>query len=646
MRRVVAFGSRATWTAKEYSDLDLAVLGDEPLPLDAAAALAEGFGESDLPFKVDVVVWADINDHLRGIIRRDAVDVQTPETDPASTPGPPSSADRLHLSARHRRVLEALLREHLPDVEVWAYGSRVNGRSHTGSDLDLVLRGPGLEKIPSEQLADFADAVRESTIPFLVQAKDWARLPDSFRREIERDQVELGRSSAPTHPRTPRQRHGHRVCAFRSLFAEPTRNGLTRPKAVRGSGVKMVNMGELFAHPRLNRVAMDRVPLDLTKESKYLLQDRDLLFARQSLVLKGAGKCSIFFADHELTTFESHVIRVRLNPSLADPLYYYYYWQSRQGQSGIRSIVEQGARASGIRATDLANLPVTWPPVDEQHAIAHILGTLDDKIELNRRMNETLEAMARALFKSWFVDFEPTRAKMAGGHLPFPRQVTDLFPDRLVESSIGMVPGGWHISEIGKEVAAVGGATPSTKEAAFWTPEEHAWATPKDLSALTAPVLLDTAKKVTSTGLATISSGLLPKGTVLMSSLAPIGHLAIAETPVAVNQGFIAMVCRQRLPNLYVLFWCRENLPYIRNIAGGSTFAEISKKAFRPIPVLVPPPSALDSFSRLVDPLYDRIVGNVRQTTRLTGVRNLLLPKLVSGEIRVSQAERVLEKAL
>ena len=179
MRRVVAFGSRATWTAKEYSDLDLAVLGDEPLPLDAAAALAEGFGESDLPFKVDVVVWADINDHLRGIIRRDAVDVQTPETDPASTPGPPSSADRLHLSARHRRVLEALLREHLPDVEVWAYGSRVNGRSHTGSDLDLVLRGPGLEKIPSEQLADFADAVRESTIPFLVHARDWVRLPDS-----------------------------------------------------------------------------------------------------------------------------------------------------------------------------------------------------------------------------------------------------------------------------------------------------------------------------------------------------------------------------------------------------------------------------------------------------------------------------------
>ena len=97
--------------------------------------------------------------------------------------------DRLDLSARHRRVLEALLRDHLPDVEVWAYGSRVDGRGHEGSDLDLVLRGPGLEEIPADRLMDFDDAVRESTIPFLVEARDWARLPERFHREIEREYV-------------------------------------------------------------------------------------------------------------------------------------------------------------------------------------------------------------------------------------------------------------------------------------------------------------------------------------------------------------------------------------------------------------------------------------------------------------------------
>ena len=99
--------------------------------------------------------------------------------------------DRLHLSERHRRAIEALLREHLPGVEAWAYGSRVNGRSHDGSDLDLALRGPRLEEIPSQQLADFTEAVRESTIPFLIEARDWARLPARFQREIERGHCSL-----------------------------------------------------------------------------------------------------------------------------------------------------------------------------------------------------------------------------------------------------------------------------------------------------------------------------------------------------------------------------------------------------------------------------------------------------------------------
>ena len=100
-------------------------------------------------------------------------------------------ADRLHLPPKHRRALEALLRQHLPCVEVWAYGSRVNGRSHDGSDLDLVLRGPDLKEIPGDRLGDFEEAVRESNIPFLVEARDWTRLPERFHREVEREYVVL-----------------------------------------------------------------------------------------------------------------------------------------------------------------------------------------------------------------------------------------------------------------------------------------------------------------------------------------------------------------------------------------------------------------------------------------------------------------------
>ena len=124
-----------------------------------------------------------------------------------------------------------------------------------------------------------------------------------------------------------------------------------------------------------------------------------------------------------------------------------------------------------------------------------------------------------------------------------------------------------------------------------------------------------------------------------MSSRAPIGYLAIAEVPTAINQGFIAMICRKQLPNLYVLFWCYENLEHIKNIAGGSTFAEINKKAFRPLPVVVPSERVLDVYTDAGRSLYDRVVSNTRESDLLVSLRDALLPRLVSGELRVTSRE-------
>ena len=248
-------------------------------------------------------------------------------------------------------------------------------------------------------------------------------------------------------------------------------------------------------------------------------------------------------------------------------------------------------------------------------------------------MNETLEAMARAIFKDWFVDFGPTRAKAEGRASYLASEIWKLFPDVLDDED---KPIGWRLSEIGKEVEAVGGATPSTKEPAYWEGGEHHWATPRDLSKLASPVLLNTNRKLTEAGVKKIGSGLLPIGTVLMSSRAPIGYLAITEVPTAVNQGFIAMVCNKRLPNIFVLFWCYENLDYIKGISGGSTFAEISKKVFRPVSVVVPSEQVLAAYERLVRPAYDRITANTKESASLAQTRDLLLPKLMSGEIRLA----------
>jgi len=294
---------------------------------------------------------------------------------------------------------------------------------------------------------------------------------------------------------------------------------------------------------------------------------------------------------------------------------------------------------------------IAVPELTEQRAIAYILGTLDDKIELNRKQNETLEAMARALFKAWFVDFEPVRAKMEGRwqrgqSLPgLPAHLYDIFPDRLVESEFGEIPEGWRHSTIGEEVTVCGGSTPSTKEPEFWEGGQHCWATPKDLSALKFPVLLDTDRKITDAGLAKISSGLLPVGTVLLSSRAPIGYLAIAEVPTAINQGFIAMKCDGALPNVFVLPWCRESMDAIVGNANGSTFQEISKSNFRPLRVIVPSDPVLTSFTRLTASLYRQLAENERESRSLAQLRDTLLPKLISGEVRVPDAERILGEA-
>jgi type I restriction enzyme S subunit len=284
-----------------------------------------------------------------------------------------------------------------------------------------------------------------------------------------------------------------------------------------------------------------------------------------------------------------------------------------------------GATMPNLNEGIIRSFPLAIPPLPERRRIAAILGALDDKIDLNRRMNRTLEDMAQALFKSWFLDFD--------GH-------TDL-----VDSELGMIPRGWRVSEIGSVVKVVGGSTPSTANPLFWEGGVHYWTTPKDLSAATSPLLLNTERLITDAGVASISSGLLPAGTFLLSSRAPIGYTAIARMPVAINQGYIAIPPGGPLSGLFLLHWVRVNLDVIKSRAGGTTFQEISKSNFRPILVAVPPVGSLRRFDEEVGPLFDRIEVNERQTATLAALRDTLLPKLISGEVRVPEAEQAVMEA-
>jgi len=251
-------------------------------------------------------------------------------------------------------------------------------------------------------------------------------------------------------------------------------------------------------------------------------------------------------------------------------------------------------------------------------------------------MNVTLEAMARALFQSWFVDFDPVRAKLDGRQpAGLDPATAALFPASFQDSPLGHIPEGWTIDPVGEVVDCVGGGTPSTAEAKYWEGGIHHWTTPKDFSSLQAPILLDTDRKITDAGIARISSGLLPVGTLLLSSRAPVGYLAITAMPVAINQGFIAMKCNQRVSNYFMLNWCQTNMAEIESRATGTTFAEISKQNFRPIPVVLPPKAVIAAFTATVARLYAQITANLRQSRTLAALRDILLPKLLSGELPV-----------
>ncbi|OZF50197.1 restriction endonuclease subunit S [Rhodococcus sp. 14-2470-1a] len=185
---------------------------------------------------------------------------------------------------------------------------------------------------------------------------------------------------------------------FEELFAAPLKNGVSYPSRLRGSGIPMVNMGEFFSNDRITEDDYELAPLTPAEKSTSLLAVGDLLFARQSLSFEGAGRCAIVGPATYERTWESHLIRVRLNSEIASPLYYFYYFRSLVGRRAIETIIQQVA-AAGIRGSDLKNLKVPCPPLTEQQSIAAILGQLDKKIELNASLLEKADSLIRLEFE-------------------------------------------------------------------------------------------------------------------------------------------------------------------------------------------------------------------------------------------------------
>jgi len=315
-------------------------------------------------------------------------------------------------------------------------------------------------------------------------------------------------------------------------------------------------------------------------------------------------------------------------------MFYYYYFRSPIGRAVIESIVEQGAGVAGIRASDLSRLDVDYIPIKEQEHIADILGSLDDKIELNRKMNETLESMARAIFKSWFVDFDPVVAKSEGRHPEgMDAETAKLFPDSFEDSEIGRIPKGWKVLSFAETVDLMSGGTPKTNVADFWG-GGIPWFSVVDSPSDSDVFVMETEKTITQAGIDNSATQVLPIGTTIISARGTVGKTCIVGVPIAMNQSCFGLCDRSSDKGYFTYYGTKSLVSTLQNHAHGSVFATINRNTFKGVHTIVPPQASVHAFEEVVDPLLGRIRSNLLERRTLATTRDTLLPRLLSGELR------------
>ena len=543
-REVLAFGSRATWTAKEYSDLDLAVMGEEPLSLNTAAALAEDLCESDLSFKVDIVDWARTDDSFRSIIRRGAVSVQAPTMTP--------------------EVAE-----------------RVRTRSATN-----VAKGPSGQDAKEDNGGLFSPTFPEHWLPSPLYAMaTWVN-----------------------------------GLAFRKIQFSETGRPIIKIAELKGG---------ISGQTKFTQQTFD---------DSVCVRPGDLLFS-----WSGQPETSIdaFWWRGPEGWLNQHVFRVTPELGLDVTFFYYLLRYLKPNFVGIARN-KQTTGLGHVTKRDLKNLRVASPDRSEQRAIAHILGTLDDKIELNRRMNETLEAMAQALFKSWFVDFDPVRARMEGRDSGLPQHIADLFPDRLVDSEMGEMPDGWEVATLAERIEVNPRRSLRKGQAAPYLPMA---------------MMPTRGHMPDSVAVRSFGSGMrFTNGDTLVARITPclengktayVDFLADGEIGWGSTE-YIVLRPQPPLPNQFAYCLARSarfREFAIQNMSGTSGRQRVPATALRGFPIVVPPKRLAARLGEVAGSLFERANKAGHESRTLAALRDMLLPKLISGEIRVPDAERTLESA-
>ena len=386
---------------------------------------------------------------------------------------------------------------------------------------------------------------------------------------------------------------------FKQILSEPIRNGLTKPKAVRGQGVKMIAMGEIFAHSRISNIEMDRVPVTEKEKISCSIYEGDLLFARQSLTLEGAGKCSIVTEIKEDTVFESHLIRARVDATKANPFFVYYFFNSFYGRESIKTIVEQVA-AAGIRGSDLIKLEILCPPIETQNRIVSLLNSIDQKIEINDRINDNLQRQAFSVFENLIANAENNDCTVSDYAFLNPKRTlaknqVSRSIDMSQLSTSGAFPSGWEMKPFNGGMRFTNGDT---------------------LLARITPCL--------------------ENGKTAFIDFLDDGEVAFGSTE------YIVLAPKNDTPPemLYCLARYPAFVDYaVKNMNGSSGRQRVSAETVGQYRLPLFDKHSMVLFKEVVSPMFLKMRYNSLENMRLAELRDALLPKLMSGEVDVSAVQ-------
>ena len=352
---------------------------------------------------------------------------------------------------------------------------------------------------------------------------------------------------------------------------------------------------------------------------EYVLKEGDLIVAMTEQAEGLLGSSALLpRSDLYLHNQRLGLVQVR-DENKADRRFLYYLFNSKSVRQQIRASAS-GTKVRHTAPARIADVNVSIPPIPLQRRIADILSAYDDLIENNQRRTKILEEMARSLYREWFVNFR------FPGHEKVP----------LVASPLGNIPQGWEVKTVAESFEISGGGTPSRREPSYWGVGTIQWFAPSDLTAVGTMFVDDSPEHITELGLAESSARLFPAYSVMMTSRATIGAIAINTHEACTNQGFITSLPNERVPLYFLFHWLTENVPQFERLASGATFKEISRGVFKTIEFLHPSAPLVRRFESQVEPMAKQMLALQRQIQNLRRTRGLLLPRLLSGQVNLT----------